>query len=97
MKIIFLTDGSPRRIQLGKLQIVLKRTTPRNMATAGKVSGLVIQAFRHLGQRHVDDAVLANLRHRLSPADKRQLLNDFRFASGWIARLMRQVAETSKK
>ncbi len=25
MKIVFLTDGSPRRIQLGKLQIVLKR------------------------------------------------------------------------
>jgi hypothetical protein len=42
MKIVFLTNGSPRRIQLGKFQIVLKRTTPRNMATAGKVSGLVI-------------------------------------------------------
>jgi hypothetical protein len=97
MKIVFLTDGSPRRIQLGKLQIVLKRTTPRNMASAGKISGLVIQAFRHLGQRHVDDSVLTILRRRLSAADKRQLLKDFRYAAGWIARLMRQVAETSKK
>ena len=97
MKVIFLTDGSPRRIHLGKLQIILKRTTPRNMVTAGKVSGLVIQAFRHLGQGHVDDNILNALRHRLSAADKRQLLKDFRFAPGWIARLMRQVADTAKK
>jgi len=67
------------------------------MAAAGKVSGLVIQAFRHLGQPHVDDNVLTTLRRRLSLADKRQLLKDFRYASGWIARFMRQVAETSKK
>ena len=93
-KIVFLTDGTPRWIQIGKLQIVLKRTTPRNMMTAGKISGLVIQALRHLGQRHVDDHVLTTLRRRLSDADKRQLLKDFRYASAWIARFMRQIADT---
>ncbi len=97
MKVVFLTDGSPRRIQLGKLQIVLKRTTPRNMATAGRISGLVIQALRHLGQGHVDGNVSAALRQRLKPADKRQLLKDVRYAPAWIARIMRRVAETSKK
>jgi len=83
MRIVFLTDGS-------------KRTTPRSMATAGKVSGLVIQALRHLGQRHVDGNVSATLRQRLKPADKRQLLKDIRYAPAWIARFMQQVAETSK-
>jgi hypothetical protein len=97
MRVVFLTDGSPRRIQLGKLQIILKRTTPRNMATAGKISGLVIQALRHLGQHHVDGHVLTTLRQRLNTADKRQLLKDFRYASAWIARFMQQVAETTKK
>ena len=97
MKVVFLTDGSPRRIQLGKLQIILKRTTPRNMATAGKISGLVIQALRHLGQRHVDGHVSATLRQRLKPADRRQLLKDVRYAPTWIGRFMQQVAETTKK
>jgi len=96
MKVVFLTDGSPRQIRLGKLQIILKRTTPRNVATAGKVSGLVIQAFRHLGRRHVDDDTLNTLRSRLSAADKRQLLKDLRFAPGWIAAVMRQVADPAK-
>jgi hypothetical protein len=65
------------------------------MATAGKISGLVIQALRHLGRRHVDDHVLATLRQRLKAADKGQL--DFRYAPAWIVRLMLQAAETPKK
>ena len=93
-KIVFLTDGTPRWIQIGKLQIILRRTTPRNMMTAGKISGLVIQALRHLGQRYVDDHVLKILCRRLSDADKRQILKDVRYTSAWIARFMRQIADT---
>jgi len=52
-KIVFLTDGSNRTVQINKQQLVLKRTTPKNMATAGKVSGLVIQALRYLGQNNL--------------------------------------------
>jgi hypothetical protein len=92
MKVLFLTDGRPRRVRIGRLQITIRRTTPRNMATAGRTSGLVIQALRYLGRRHVDDQVLAILRGRLSAMDKRQLLKDLRFAPVWIAKIMRVVA-----
>jgi len=88
-----LTDGPTRRIELGKQVIQLKRTTPRNMETAGRISGLVIQALRHIGQRHVDDALVARLRERLSADDKQVLLEDLRFAPAWIAAIMRRIAE----
>lgn len=91
MKIVFLTDGPARRVQLGKQVIILKHTTPRAMATAGKISGLLIQALRYLGQKHVDDATVAQLRKRLSADDKKQLLNDIRYAPAWIAAIMRRV------
>ena len=51
MKVVYLTDGRTRTVQVGKRQIILKHTTPRNMATAEKSSGLVIQALRHLAAR----------------------------------------------
>lgn len=35
------------------MTLQLRRTTPRNMAAAGRPSGLVIQAFRHLGPEHI--------------------------------------------
>lgn len=93
MKIVFLTDGTNRRIQLGKLQIVLKRTSPRNMSTAGRISGLVIHALRHLGQRSVDDGIILKLRQTLSTKDKKCLLADSRHAPAWVAKAMQRIAE----
>lgn len=92
MKIVFLTDGPAHRVQLGKQVIMLKHTTPRVMATAGRVSGIVIQALRHIGQRHVDDLTVARLRKRLSGDDRKQLLRDIRYAPAWIAAILRRVA-----
>ncbi|HOH73749.1 MAG TPA: DUF6088 family protein [Syntrophales bacterium] len=92
MKIVFLTDGPTRRVQIGKQVIMLKHTTPRAMATAGRISGLVIQALRHLGQRQMDDAVVANLQKRISASDKKVLLRDLRYAPAWIATILRRVA-----
>ena len=92
MKIVFLTDGPARRVQLGKQVIMLKHTTPRAMATAGRVSGLIIQALRHIGQRYVDDAIVARLQKRLSDGDRKQLLQDIRYAPAWIAAILRRVA-----
>ena len=93
MKIVYLTDGRSRTVEIGKKQIILKQTTPRNMATAGKISGLVIQALRHLGQPHVDDEVIARLDRRLNADDRKQLLKDVRFAPGWIADIMRLLGK----
>ena len=94
VRVVYLTDGPSRQVQLGRRRIVLQHTTPRNMATAGKVSGLVIQALRWIGQRHTDERkVLSTLRRRLSDADKKQLLTDLRYAPAWIADIMRKVAQ----
>ncbi|MCF7907474.1 MAG: DUF6088 family protein [Candidatus Omnitrophica bacterium] len=90
-KIVFLTDGPNRKVQINKQQVVLKRTTPKNMATAMRVSGLVIQALRHLGQDHVDDKIIGMLKKRLSSDDKRQLINDLRYAPVWIGNIFRQL------
>ena len=92
MKIVFLTDGPTRRVKLGQREIILKRTTPRNVATAGRKSGTVIQALRYLGQRHVDDKVLAILRRQLNDAEKAQLLKDLRYAPAWVADTLRRLA-----
>ena len=91
MKIVYLTDGPSRTVQIGKKQIILKQTTPRNMATAGRISGSIIQALRHLGRQHVDDDIIVQLDRRLDAGARKQLLKDSRFAPAWIADIMRQL------
>ena len=90
-KIVFLTDGPNRTVQINKQQIVLKRTTPKNMATAGRISGLVIQALRYLGQDHVDAHIIDMLDKGLSSEDKQQLMKDLRFVPVWIGNIFRQL------
>lgn len=92
MKVTYLTDSLSRTVQVGKRQITLKRTTPRNMATAGKVSGLVIQALRHLGQKRVDQQIIAQLDRLLDDRAKFQLMKDIRYAPAWIADIFRVLA-----
>lgn len=92
-KVVFLTDGSHRKMQIGNRSIVLKRTTPKNMATAGKISGLVIQALRFIGQANIDDKVIGILKRKLTEKDKRILMADLRFAPAWIEKAVRRAQE----
>lgn len=91
LRLVYLTDGPARRIRYGKQDIILRRTTPRNMATAGRISGLVIQALRHVGAKHMTEKTIATLREHLTPKDRRQLLKDAELAPAWIAEVMRAI------
>lgn len=92
-KIVFLTDGASRLVRIGAMTIQLKRTTPRNMAAAGRSSGLLIQALRHLGQRHVTAARIAQLKKKLPAAERHRLINDIKLAPAWMHPLMRDLAK----
>jgi hypothetical protein len=96
MKVTYLTDSLSRTVQIGKRQIILKRTTPRNMATAGKISGLVIQALRHLGQKRVDKQIITQLDRLLDDQAKSKLMKDIRHAPAWIADIFRDLAGKEK-
>lgn len=90
---VYLTDGPSRTVKIGHRTIQLRRTTPRNMAAAGRLSGLVIQALRALGEAHVTPERIAHLRRTL-PADKRRgLLRDLRLAPAWMHPILRKLAE----
>lgn len=91
-RVEFLTDGTSRTVKAGPIQIVLKRTTPRQMATAGRTSGLVIQALRSLGLEHVTPDRLAQLRRVLSAPERRSLLVDLALAPVWMQPVLRQLA-----
>lgn len=92
MRPLYLTDGAPRKLALGNLNIVLKQTTPKNLATADRVSGDVIQALRWLGKDNVGATAVRQLQNRLDSDAKVQLQRDAHLAPGWIGKVMRQVA-----
>lgn len=49
-KIVLLTDGSPRIIQVGNRTIKFKRASPKVLLTKGEISRLVIQGLKEIGK-----------------------------------------------
>jgi hypothetical protein len=91
-KAVFLTDGPSRTVTIGPTTIELRRTTPRNMGAAGRLSGLLIQGLRELGKEHATEARIKHLRQTL-PADKRrELLKDLKLAPAWMHPIFRELA-----
>jgi len=91
-KIVFLSDGATRSVTVGPTQIQLTRTTPGNMAAAGRLSGLLIQAFRSLGAAHVTPQRIAYLRASLPAVERAKLLHEIALAPEWMHTHLREVA-----
>jgi hypothetical protein len=92
-KAVFLTDGPSRTVKIGPMTIQLRRTTPRNMAAAGRLGGLVIQAFRELGKDHVTPARVEHLKRTLPADQRRELIKDIKLAPAWMHPIFRELAE----
>ena len=91
-KAVFLTDGPSRTVKIGPTTIQLRRTTAKNMETAGRLSGLLIQALRELGKEHVTPERREHLKRTLPGDKRRELIKDLRLAPAWMHPIFRELA-----
>ena len=91
MNIVLLTDGSPRTIKIGKRTIKFKKTTPKNLLAKGKISRLVIQALKELGNGKVSEQEEQKIIQLLKKEDKKYLLHDISLAPVWIQSIMKKA------
>lgn len=93
VKIVFLTDGPAKMVKIGPMTIQLRRTTPKNMEAAGRLSGLLIQALREMGKEHFTPERRAYLKRTIPLEKRRELLKDLRLAPTWMQPIFRELAE----
>jgi len=91
MNIVYLTDGSSRKVKLGRNVITFKKTSPKYVAAVGNISKLVIQALKTLGEKNVDEKIIGRIQILLKEENKNHLENDIRLAPEWIRKIMRPV------
>lgn len=95
MNAVYLTDGSPRSIQVGNRKIKFKRTVPKNLAVRGEISGLVIQALREIGKGNVKDGQQEKIERLLNKETPETLNHDANLAPVWIREIMLNAIATS--
>jgi hypothetical protein len=96
MNIVLLTDGSPREIKVGKRSIKFKKTTPKNLLAKGKISRLVIQALKEIGNGKVSRDEEQKILDLLKKEDVKDLKNDMALAPVWIQKIMKKALTDDK-
>jgi hypothetical protein len=92
-KSVFLTDGPRRKIRIGNQEIVFKKTTPRNMATAGRASGALINALKYIGNRQISIHHIESLKNSLNSNALTQLAEDKKYAPIWMHQVIDRIVE----
>lgn len=93
MNVVLLTDGSPRVIKVGKRTIRFKKTTPKNLLAKGKISRLVIQALKEIGNGKVTAAEERKILELLKKEDRNDLKQDIVLAPVWIQKIMKKAVD----
>ncbi len=89
LKTVFLTNGAARIINIGKRTIRFKKTTPKNLATKGKISQLVIQALKTIGQDNLEADMLGKIQVVLQKEKPEIRLSDAKLAPAWINKILK--------
>lgn len=92
-KIIYLSDGPNKKIEVGSREVQFRHARPQSFITDDPAAALVVQALRHLGKEEVGEAVVKRLRTTLTNTDKRRLVKATRFGPDWIYATAKRIAE----
>jgi hypothetical protein len=87
-RIIFLTEAASKKVKIGNQEIIFKRTTRKNMLSAGTREGLLIQALKNLGKNHIDQKAQTQISKFLKGSTKEEIKKNMKFAPAWIKALV---------
>jgi hypothetical protein len=92
MNVVYLTDGSPRKIQVGNQKITFKKTSPRNLAVNHYLSGLIIQGLKELGEGNVNENHLSQLKNIIGKSHEvSQIKLNIRYAPVWVQKVVIKI------
>ena len=84
MNVIYLTDGAPRKIKVGKRTITFKKTVPKNLAIKDKILTNIVQGLKELGKENITDEVKQKINQALEKVPVKALKEEILNAPVWV-------------
>ncbi|GAB3011208.1 DUF6088 family protein [Cyclobacterium sediminis] len=85
LKVVFLTDGTARKIKVGKHTIEFKKTNPKNLSIKHQLTNLIIQALKSIGEKNVTQDQLNHLQKIIDQSGDRELVyQNLKDAPVWV-------------
>ncbi|MGL5627467.1 MAG: DUF6088 family protein [Candidatus Rhabdochlamydia sp.] len=92
-RIIFLTEAAYKKVKIGNQEIIFKKTTKKNMLSAGTKEGLLIQALKNLGKDHINQKARIQISKFLENSSEEEIKKNMKFAPAWIRALVFEIME----
>ncbi len=94
MNVVYLTDGAPRKVNLGNgRSIQFKYTTPKNLAFTNPLAMLVTFALKEVGHDNMTDDIAGQIKSVLQKEKKEHVLADEALMPAWIRTFTRHAYE----
>ncbi|MDR2854364.1 MAG: type IV toxin-antitoxin system AbiEi family antitoxin domain-containing protein [Prevotellaceae bacterium] len=94
MNIVYLTDGTARKIKIGNYTVAFQKTAPKNVSAIGEISRLVIQALRSIGKDNATNEEIKHIQELLQKEKLTHLQHDIKLAPAWIRAIMNPAIKT---
>ena len=92
MNVVYLTDGSTRKIKIGNQTIIFKKTSPKNLYFESKLSSLIIQSLKSLKEDNVNKTVKQKFFDIIKQSgEENKIKKDIKNAPIWIQKIMLEI------
>ena len=89
MNVVYLTDGSPRKINLqGDRGILFKHTAKKNLAFQNRFAMLLTFALREIGESNLTEELLEKVKNLIKDVPLETLKKDFPLIPAWIRKII---------
>jgi hypothetical protein len=92
-RFVYLSNGPNRHYKIGKTPIDFQHAVLKEASLKLPESVLIVQGLRSLGQEHITQEVIADIRDWLPPALRGKVLADTRTATNWIYKAIRGICQ----
>lgn len=92
MNVVYLTDGSARKIIVDKQTITFKKTSPKNLSAKNHLSNLIIQALRAIGKENINQTHILKISEIIIDSQEiDDLKRDMAVAPVWIRKIVLKI------
>lgn len=94
MNIVYLTDGSERKLNLNNgATIEFRNAAPKNFAFKSQLAMLLTFAYKNIGKDNIAPEILAHTKELLAKEDRKVIEKDYQLMPAWVSSIIKSLYE----
>ena len=90
MNIVYLTDGSERKLNLSNgATIEFRNAAPKNFAFKSQLAMLLTFAYKNIGKDNIAPEILAHTKELLAKEDRKVIEKDYQLMPAWVSSIIK--------